>query len=116
MALPGALLLGVVNADSSIGYFETPIEIDAGFILEAGPDAELEKMFRFSSPCVKSGCAQWKGGQCGVIKKLMALNPAWHELHPALPSCSIRPTCRWYAQEGADACAHCTRVVTNMME
>jgi len=36
-------------------------------------------------------------------------------LEPAadkLPPCVIRPTCRWYKQEGAAACHRCPQIVT----
>jgi hypothetical protein len=29
-----------------------------------------------------------------------------------LPICTIRASCRWYAQEGRDACLRCPQVVT----
>ncbi len=115
VAQPGAVLLGVMNDDGSLGYLETPIEIDEDFITGAGEGAELERRFRFSSKCVKSGCAQWHDGKCGVIEKMIDLNPGWHEQHPSLPSCSIRTTCRWFFQEGAKACSHCPHVVTNSL-
>jgi hypothetical protein len=114
-AKPGAILLGKVNESGTIGYIQTPIEIDEAFI-EAAGDMDLERSFRFSSKCVKNGCAQWQDGQCGVIKKVMQFNEGFHLQHPALPDCSIRPTCRWYSQEGEKACSYCPYVITNSME
>jgi hypothetical protein len=116
VASPGATLLGMVNDSGVLGYIETPVEIDESFIEQAGEGAELERSFRFSSKCIKTGCGQWQDGQCGVIKKVMSLNPDWHLNNPQLPSCSIRPTCRWFSQEGANACSYCPYVVTNMLE
>jgi hypothetical protein len=31
----------------------------------------------------------------------------------ALPPCQIRPTCRWFRQEGRNACLRCPQVVTD---
>ena len=30
----------------------------------------------------------------------------------ALPSCLVRASCRWYAEQGAQACFRCPQVVT----
>jgi hypothetical protein len=30
----------------------------------------------------------------------------------ALPRCLIRPACRWFQQEGKEACVRCPQVVT----
>jgi hypothetical protein len=116
VASPGATLLGMVNESGVLGYIETPVEIDESFIEAAGEGAELERSFRFSSKCIKTGCGQWNGGKCGIIEKVMSMNPDWHITNPQLPSCSIRHTCRWFSQEGAKACAYCPYVVTNMLE
>jgi hypothetical protein len=34
------------------------------------------------------------------------------EVTDALPSCQIRPTCRWYAEIGRPACLRCPQVMT----
>ncbi|GAB2810955.1 hypothetical protein [Ferruginibacter profundus] len=115
VAKPGATLLGVVNSNGVVGYIDTPLTIDETFIEKAGGnDVVLEKSFRFSAACAKTGCRQWSNGTCGVIKKIMTLNPGWHEDHPHLPACSIRNTCRWYFQEGDKACAYCPYVITKV--
>lgn len=114
VAMPGAILLGSVNADGTVGFIETPIEIDETF-MELGKGLDLEQAFRFSNKCVQSGCKQWKGGNCTVIKRIMGAEPEWHLQHPQLPACSIRTTCRWYAQEGAKACSYCAYITTNSM-
>jgi hypothetical protein len=116
VAHPGATLLGAINADGSVGFIETPITIDEAFLQEAGEGVALEKLFRFSTRCVQSGCKQWSQGNCTVIQRIIDAAPDWPQQHPALPACSIRTTCRWYAQEGADACSYCAFVTTNSME
>jgi hypothetical protein len=116
VAKPGATLLGMVNDNGILGYIETAVEIDESFIEAAGNGAELERSFRFSSDCATTGCRQWHNGKCGVIEKVMTMNPDWHLSNPLLPACSIRSTCRWFSQEGAKACSYCPYVVTNMLE
>ena len=110
----GSNLLGVVNANGTVGFFSDPVEVTQEFIHDAGDFENLERRFRFSNKCVQSGCKQWTGNECGVIKAVLALDsiPATNDL----PACSIRSTCRWFHQEGAIACNGCRYVVTNVSE
>lgn len=103
----GSRLLGVVKEDA-VDILSTPIEVDEFFARAANTGKEAEHKFRFVNKCVKSGCAQWTGSECGVIKRV--LTAMEEKLEAELPNCSIRPECRWYAQEGANACKACTSV------
>jgi hypothetical protein len=116
VAQPGATLVGMVNGDGTVGFIETPITIDEDFFATVESAGELERAFRFSTPCIQNGCKQWKDGNCTVIQRIIAADPAWPQQQPQLPACSIRATCRWYAQEGAEACAYCRVITTNSME
>ncbi len=110
---PGAKLIGVVNADGTVGYVSPPLEIDVDFVERARQGRTPEKRFRFAGPCVEGRCAQWTGSRCGVIDTVLTTP----ELPPApdrLPHCGIRSSCRWYAQSGAAACAVCPLVVTDL--
>ncbi len=111
----GAILLGVVNSNGTIGYVSTPVTIDQEFIDEAQQQGVPESNFRFSNTCVESGCRQWSNGKCGVIQKIMWSNEDV-SLPAQLPDCSIRDSCRWYFQEGAKACSFCPYIITNMLE
>ena len=110
----GSNLLGVVNPSGTIGFFSDPVEVTPEFLEDAGDIDSIERRFRFSNKCVQSGCKQWTGKECGVIKAVLALDsiPANNDL----PDCSIRKTCRWFSQEGAAACNGCRYVVTNVSE
>jgi hypothetical protein len=110
----GSNLLGIVNANGTVGFFTDPVEVTPEFIDDVGDFENLERRFRFSNKCVQNGCKQWTGSACGVIKAVLALDsiPATNDL----PACSIRSTCRWFYQEGAVACNGCRYVVTNVSE
>lgn len=110
MGQVGANILGMVNANGTVGFFKDPVEVTQEFIDDAGGTENLETRFRFSNKCVQSGCRQWTGKECGVIKAVLALDsiPAKKDL----PHCSIRSNCRWYFQEGAIACNGCRYVIT----
>lgn len=110
MGQVGANILGMVNANGTVGFFKDPVEVTQEFIDDAGGTHNLETRFRFSNQCVQSGCRQWTGKECGVIKAVLALDsiPAKKDL----PQCSIRSNCRWYFQEGPTACNGCRYVIT----
>jgi hypothetical protein len=110
----GSNLLGVVNPSGTVGFFEQPMEVTEEFLEAAGDFDSLERRFRFSNKCIQSGCKQWTGKECSVIKAIVALEsiPANNDL----PVCSVRSSCRWYYQEGPAACNGCRYVITNISE
>ena len=110
----GSNLLGIVNPSGTVGFFEDPIEVTPEFLEDAGDSESLERRFRFSNKCIQSGCKQWTGNECGVIKAVLALESI--PVNKDLPDCSIRPTCRWFSQEGAVACNGCRYIITNVSE
>ena len=69
------------------------------------------EVFRVASPCVQGACQHFDGGEhiCRLGRKTAALAPIVVE---RLPRCAIRPSCRWWAQEGVSACRRCPQVAT----
>lgn len=108
----GAILLGIVMPDGRVAFASDRIEINAEFVRSAREGRPPEKRFRFSGPCVQSGCRQWDGNRCTVID--VVLQEAKQTKIPELPDCSIRSQCRWYSQRGSSACFVCPEVVTDM--
>jgi hypothetical protein len=108
----GALLLGVVNGDQKVSLLTTPIPVNDEFVETVNAAGDPEKRFRFASKCAKNGCAQWTGSSCGIMDELAAANHLLEVINEQLPNCAIRPTCRWYSQDGAMACMICPYVVT----
>ena len=113
-ASEGAVLLGVINNNGTLGYITNKTEVTGELYDEILKKAAPEKHFRFSNQCIESGCRQWQSGKCSVIKKIMSDNEEL-ELEQQLPACSIRPSCRWYYQEGAKACSFCPYIITDMV-
>ena len=109
-ATPGAGLLGLVGPDGRIAHLRTLMRVDADFLTLARASGPPEARMRFTHRCVTGACAQWTGQGCGVITRvLQSLGPEPQALTP----CPIRATCRWFAQEGAPACAACVQVLTD---
>lgn len=110
----GHLLLGVVQADGTVGFLAERMPVDDEFVAVARRGRRPEKRFRFASKCAESGCRQWTGSSCGVIEEVFDAVPEHHR-RSELPDCSIRPQCRWFGQEGEAACGVCPLVITDLM-
>lgn len=121
-----ALLLGVVTPGGTVAYVQPPTRVGAGFVRQAQALGHPERRFRFSSTCVEAACPQWTGTGCGVIDVVIGSRPAEPPADalagpaarppvPArtLPACTIRHTCRWFAQHGSAACAVCPAIVAD---
>lgn len=106
---PGNLLIGIVAGDRSIVPVRAPLAVDETFVEQAHEASERppEARFRFAGRCVTSACRQWSGSRCGIGDIVAAADPGSQPLQP----CAIRPTCRWWAQNGPAACRGCTLVV-----
>lgn len=107
----GAILLGVIGSNGTVDYIRDQTLISTEFIEIASKGRPPEERFRFSSPCQESACAQWKFGGCSLPARLSEVAPSG-EMSDGLPLCSIRNQCRWFHQEGRDACYLCPLVVT----
>ncbi|AXE18667.1 hypothetical protein DR864_13345 [Runella rosea] len=112
----GAVLLGVVKQNGEVNLLSQRIEIDETFIETASQGRDLGQRFRFASPCAAKGCANWSGHHCMVLdiaRQLAHIEPLSQF---TLPACSIRDSCRWFMQDGADACRICPKINTGFTE
>jgi hypothetical protein len=66
---------------------------------------------RFAGACEERKCTHFDGANCQLATRIVRI---LDEVVDALPRCAIRPTCRWYAQEGRPACLRCPQVVTEL--
>jgi len=108
-----AILIGIVMRDGRVAFSSDQIIINKEFIQIARRGRSPEKRFRFGGLCVKSGCNQWTGSRCGVIDTIIESTGENNET-VSLPDCSIRSECRWFYQSGANACAVCPDVITDL--
>lgn len=111
LASGDAVLLGVRDADGRLTYLAPAVHVDAEenrALRERFDDPGVA--LRFAAPCVEGKCARWTGSRCAVIDS--ALTGPEREAGPALPACSIRSSCRWFAQQGRTACTACPAIVT----
>lgn len=105
-------LLGVVDGGGRVRYVSPALPLTDEFRERVADAGDAERRFRFTGPCVESGCAQWGESGCGVVEDLLE-QVGGADLGTELRPCTIRRECRWFAQRGADACHVCPLVVTD---
>ena len=108
----GNLVIGKVHADDTVTLLEQPQPVTDELMAAKQADVSMESQYRFAGKCIKSGCNQWDGKGCGVIKLLSAINQAL-PVDDDLKPCAIRSRCRWYSQENKRACSLCKFVITD---
>jgi hypothetical protein len=103
------VLSGTVGAPR-VAYLKQEAVIPAGALPETGGLDPVEA-FRFAARCEEGRCGQFANGRCSLGQRLADALPP---VVDALPSCTIRPTCRWYAEQGREICFRCPQVVTRI--
>ncbi|MBB4806977.1 hypothetical protein HNP38_002273 [Chryseobacterium defluvii] len=111
----GAQLFGVVNKDGKV-QFITPLTVTEEFLALNEGKNNLEQRFRFMGKCVEKGCAQWSSeeSKCTLSHKVQDLDIKYKNTE--LLPCPIRNNCRWFFQDGKEACFSCNEVIRNMEE
>jgi hypothetical protein len=113
-AQPGmadAQILGVVSGGAEeprIAYLRDVVPATPEILDMAAPVAPTE-VFRLAARCEEAKCTHFDGERCQLAVRIVAMLP---EVTERLPPCMIRPTCRWYKQEGRSACLRCPQIVT----
>jgi hypothetical protein len=78
-------------------------------ILQLTEPVQPSEVLRFAAPCIGGACHHFADRRCALAAKVTDLLPA---VADELPDCSIRPTCRWFSEQGPAACQRCPQVVT----
>jgi hypothetical protein len=113
-AMPGSMAFGIVlpnpaNAEEPrVAWIEKPIPVTDELLAMTAPVPPTQ-VFRFTAPCQEHACSHFDGHDCRLATRLVQLMPA---VDSSLPACRIRPTCRWFLQEGKAACQRCPQIVT----
>jgi hypothetical protein len=111
--MAGARIFGIVSGTADeprVAYLKESAVVEPSALERLGP-VDPTRVFRFAATCEESQCVHFNGSRCTLAERIVA------KLAPvvdALPPCLIRPTCRWYAERGAEACLRCPQVVTQV--
>jgi hypothetical protein len=106
----GAVAFGIVGGTAEeplVGYLDQPLPVTPE-LLELAKPVRPTEVFRFAAPCAEGGCQHFDGAACKLGGKLAALPAAVDRL----PRCRLRPSCRWFHEQGREACLRCPVVVT----
>jgi hypothetical protein len=105
------LLFGVVLRDTtrnSVAYLKHTTPITENLLASVHP-VRPEEVFRVAGQCVEKQCKHFDGAHCRLAHRIVeVLEP----VVDSLPRCMIRPTCRWWAEQGASACFRCPSIIT----
>jgi hypothetical protein len=108
----GSVAFGVVAgaADAPrLRHFEHPLPVTDDLLKLSEPVSPTE-VFRFAAPCACNNCSNFRESRCSLASRIVTWLPIVVE---KLPTCSIRPNCRWWRDEGQAACFRCPQVVTD---
>jgi hypothetical protein len=108
---PDAVVFGVVTGSRErprIGYLTEAQPVTDELMSLAG-SARPAQVFRMAATCMGGDCKHFDGANCRLVQRITEFLPP---VVDGLPRCRIRSTCRWFRQEGREACVRCPQVVT----
>lgn len=108
---PQAAILGVVRREEGTARIQIlPQTLPPGTLTGYVPSSlRPTEVLRFTAPCAEQGCVHFDSNRCQLADRIVARLPPVVE---RLPPCAIRRTCRWFSQEGAEACRRCPQIIT----
>ncbi len=109
----GGVVFGVVSGTGEqphVAYLTNPQPITPEILALSQPVKPTE-VFRFAAPCAGNACKHFDGSHCRLVTRIVQMLPKVVEV---LPPCRLRPSCRWWQQEGKQACTRCPQIVTEM--
>jgi hypothetical protein len=100
------------QAGMRVGYLTEAQPITPDIVAATQP-ARPAEVLRVAAPCMGGGCVHFDGSNCKLGARVTSmLDP----VVSGLPRCAIRPSCRWFRQEGRAACLRCPQVVTELRQ
>lgn len=104
-------VLGVVRQEGEapiVEYLNQPLPATPEVLAMTAPLNPTE-VLRLSATCEEHKCPHYDGQDCRLASRIVQILPA---VVDTLPPCTIRKECRWYFQEGGEACKRCPQVTT----
>ena len=109
----GARIFGVMTGTPEAAPGRLSHRGLAGFRRAAGPfgtEAKPTQTLPHRGTLLERLCKHFKGNACSLAQRIVEGVPP---VVNALPACQIRSTCRWFRQEGREACFRCPQVMTD---
>jgi len=113
--MEGARAFGVVGGPPSarlVTWIEKPVPVTPELLAMTEP-VPATRVMRFAASCQESACSHFDGHDCRLASRIVAmLDP----VTSTLPPCAIRAGCRWWRQEGREACSRCPQIITETVD
>jgi hypothetical protein len=109
--MPGTSAFGVIQGSVEqprVAFLDQTVPVTSELLALSGP-VEPTEVFRFAAPCAGKACHHFDGQDCRLATRIVQRLPTV-VIDP--PACAIRDACRWWLQEGVEACLRCPLVVT----
>lgn len=108
---PDATIIGIVTGNKGAVATEIlPEALPLHPLIDLVPeDVRPTEVLRFAALCAGEKCGHFKDDTCTLATRIIARLPA---ISDRLRRCAIRPSCRWWRQEGSAACHRCSQVIT----
>jgi hypothetical protein len=106
-----ARVIGIISGTPEqprIAYLKEDALLRPGQLPDTG-GLDPTEVFRFGARCEEGRCAQFEGGKCSLGHRIVQ---GTDPVVDALPPCTLRASCRWFAEQGEPACLRCPQVVT----
>ena len=113
--MTGLRLLGVIESTpdgARVAYLNEDIPVTDQLLGQTG-SLPPTRVFRLAGNCEERSCTHFANHRCNLVSRIVDILPA---VVDGLPVCLIRSTCRWYMQEGHNACVRCPQVVTELTD
>jgi hypothetical protein len=107
-----AVLLGIVGGTANeprVSYLDETQPVTDELLALTG-DVLPTEVLRIAAPCIGGACQHFNGSNCTLVARTVIHLDAITE---KLPPCAIRPSCRWWHEEGKAACQRCPQIVTD---
>lgn len=107
----GSSVIGVVGKrEGKLRVSLLPEPVPLAAVADLIPDAvPVTEVLRLGGPCVEQRCGHFENGRCTLASRIVARLPT---VVDRLFPCTLRPSCRWWRQEGPAACRRCPQIVS----
>lgn len=109
-AMSGSTIFGIVVGtaeEPNVVYLQQVKPIPPELLTLDAP-VKPSEIFRIAATCIENSCRHFDGTKCRLTERIVDGLPAVAE---QIPACAIRSKCRWWYQQGIDACKRCPQVV-----
>jgi len=104
-------VIGVVGRQDGkpqVSLLPQPVSLQS--VAHLIPDSiPVTEVLRLAAPCAELHCSHFNGQHCTLASRIVSSLPA---VVDRLSAGALRPSCRWWYQEGPAACHRCPQIVT----